>query len=244
MTNHLPTIVLVPGYWLGGWAWDDVAARLRADGYYVVAVTLPGVGGDEAARAAVTFDDQVAAVLETQPTDGSGVLVAHSGGGAVATGVLDRSPDRVRRVIYVDSGPFADGVAPRPDLGPDADAAGLPLPTFPEFEANGASLEGLDDQRRQTFVERAVPQPVLPLREPLRLTNPARDEVPTTIVCSSFSSDQVRSAASSDSGMFAPIAALTDVSYVDLPTGHWPMWSRPDDLARTIEEVLAPGGIS
>jgi hypothetical protein len=38
--------------------------------------------------------------------------------------------------------------------------------------------------------------------------------------------------------MFAPIAALTDVSYVDLPTGHWPTWSRPDDLALAIEEVI------
>jgi pimeloyl-ACP methyl ester carboxylesterase len=212
--------------------------RLRTDGYAVAAVTLPGVGEDQTARAEVTFDDQVTAVLEALPADGSGVLVAHSGGGAVATGVLDRSPDRVRRVIYVESGPFADGVAPRPDLGPDADAAGLPLPAFEEFQANGASLDGLDDRHRQIFVERALPQPVRPLREPLRLTNPARNEIPATIICSSFSSHQVRSAASSGSGMFAPIAALTDVGYVDLPTGHWPMWSRPEDLALAIEEVI------
>ena len=35
-------VVLVPGYWLGAWAWDEIAAALRADGHEVTALTLPG----------------------------------------------------------------------------------------------------------------------------------------------------------------------------------------------------------
>ena len=55
-------IILVPGFWLGAWAWDDVAALLRADGHTVTALTLPGLESPDADRAAVTFADHVDAI--------------------------------------------------------------------------------------------------------------------------------------------------------------------------------------
>ena len=47
-------IILVPGFWLGAWAWDDVAASLRADGHHVTALTLPGLEAADADRSAIT----------------------------------------------------------------------------------------------------------------------------------------------------------------------------------------------
>src|SRR6266566_4681370 len=56
------SIVLVPGFWLGAWAWDEVAAALRADGHDVTAVTLPGLESADADRSAITFADHVDAI--------------------------------------------------------------------------------------------------------------------------------------------------------------------------------------
>ncbi|WP_330932432.1 alpha/beta fold hydrolase [Spiractinospora alimapuensis] len=160
------------------------------------------------------------------------VLVAHSGGGAVATAALDTTPDSVRRVIYVDSGPVSDGHIPRPDL--PADVVEIDLPPLDEMDAMGASLDGLDDNARQRFQDWALPHPAGTLREPIPLRDPRRNDTPATMICCSITSDTVRQLAAAGSDMFAPVAQLNHVTFVDLPTGHWPMWSRPIDLADAI----------
>ncbi|HSL38262.1 MAG TPA: alpha/beta hydrolase [Arthrobacter sp.] len=227
--ENLP-IVLVPGYWLGGWAWDDVVERLRADGCPAVPVTLPGLESPAAPRAGIRLGDHVDAVRAAlDAAHGPVVLVAHSGAGAIASAVLDVAAHQVARVVYVDSGPVADGNVPRPDL--PSEAAELPMPSFPDLEADGGSLEGLDDAVRRQFRERAVAHPAGPLREPIALPHGLGVAVPTTVVCCSFPSQAVRSLVASGEPMFSALADLSDVTYVDLPTGHWPMWSRPDALA-------------
>lgn len=106
--------VLVPGFWLGGWAWREVEPPLQGAGIVTHPVTLPGLDGR--GTEGVTLEDQIDAVSQLLGgLDGEVVLVGHSGGGAVVQGVIDRRPKRVRRVIYVDSGPLRDGVALMPD---------------------------------------------------------------------------------------------------------------------------------
>ncbi len=231
--SNARTIVLVPGYWLGGWAWDAVVERLQERGHPTVAVTLPGLDADATPRAGIHFADHVDAVADAMRAAGEPVvLVAHSGAGAVATGVLDAIPEQVLRVIYVDSGPTASGSVPRPDLA--ADAVDLPLPSFEAFTAQGISLEGIDDAALERFRDRSVPHPAGALREAVELRHPARNAVPATVVCSSYPSDAVRGLVASGNPMFVALTELQDLTYVDLPTGHWPMWSRPDDLAEII----------
>src|SRR5665647_1640777 len=108
-TTHTPAtthVVLVPGFWLGAWAWDDVVPVLRDAGLTPHAVTLPGLESPGEDRSAVTLDDHVAAVRDlVDGLAGDVVLVGHSGGGAVVQMVTDQRPERVRRVVYVDSGP-------------------------------------------------------------------------------------------------------------------------------------------
>src|SRR5665648_793194 len=114
-TTHTPAtthVVLVPGFWLGAWAWDDVVPVLREAGLTPHAVTLPGLESPGDDRSAVTLDDHVTAMRDLiDGLTGDVVLVGHSGGGAVVQMVTDQRPERVRRVVYVDSGPVLDGVA-------------------------------------------------------------------------------------------------------------------------------------
>jgi len=108
---------------------------------------------------------------------------------------------------------------------------------MPARQRGGASLADLTDDMFQRFKQRTIPHHAGPLREPVQLHNPARNVVPSTIVCCSCPSAVTRQMAADGNPMFAPLADLTDVSYVDLPTGHWPMWSKPEALAKVLLEA-------
>ncbi|WP_010595367.1 MULTISPECIES: alpha/beta fold hydrolase [Rhodococcus] len=159
MGTHL---VLVPGFWLGAWAWEAVAEDLRARGHRVDALTLPGLESVRADRSGITLDDHVGAVVKA--VAGGAVVVAHSGAGPVAYAASDRVPADVARLVYVDTGPLPEAAALRPDL--DAAVAEIPLPPWAELEAAGNSLMGLDGAALDRFRERAVPHPAGPARTP------------------------------------------------------------------------------
>jgi pimeloyl-ACP methyl ester carboxylesterase len=224
-------IVLVPGFWLGAWAWDEVAAELRAEGHDVTAVTLPGLEAPDVDRSAITMSDHVDAICDAVTAAGARVVLAlHSGAGASGYGASDRVPEQIAAMVYVDSGP-ATGA-----LDPDFDAVEMPLPTRQELEEN-ESLEGLSEEQLETFRRRAVPEPGAALREAPVFSNDARLDVPSTVVCTSFPSQQIKDAVEQGYAWVAGLAELRDVTYVDLPTSHWPMWSRPRELAGIIGDV-------
>lgn len=234
-----PPILLVPGYWLGGWAWDRVVARLAGLGRHAEAITLPGLDPDSD-RAGVRLADHVACVTDRVRALGDPVvLVAHSGAGAVATAVADQVPDALARIVYVDSGPVASGTVPRPELTPSDTE--LPFPGLDALAAQGASSDGLTDHDREEMAARAVPHPAGACREPVVLHDPRRNAVPVTLVCCSMPAATVRELTAAGHPMFAALADLTDVTTTDLPTGHWPMLSRPEDLADVIAEAQARG---
>ncbi|MEZ5087612.1 MAG: alpha/beta fold hydrolase [Tessaracoccus sp.] len=233
-----PSILLVPGHWLGAWAWDEVREHLAALGRRATALTLPGLDEADPNRASRTLDDQAAAIeqailSEREPV----VIVAHSGANAPVSLVLDRYPELVHRVVWVDSGPAASGMAFAPDFPEGTE--GLPLPPFEALKEQ-ASVEGLSDDVRERFQARAVPEPGPVLRQAVELTNEKRFGVPTTFVCCSMSSAQVKELAKAGHPMFAEVGNFKNVDYIDLPTGHWPMWSRASDLARIIGASAEP----
>ena len=232
-TRTSPAIVLVPGHWLGAWAWDAVAADLRGRGHQVTAVTLPGLDPDDPHRASTTVGQQADALrsaVDAAAADGSSVvLVVHSGAGYPTSVLLDRDPTAVARVVYVDSGPSADGSAVDASVPPETEE--VPLPPFEQLPA---SLDGLRDHDLKRFRERAVPEPGSVIRETVHLNNDSRRDVPSTIIASSYPSEVMMQMAREGHPMMAEVATLRDLELVDLPTGHWPMWSRPADLASAI----------
>lgn len=242
-SNSSQTIVLIAGHWLGSWAWDEVLEHLAAGPHRPTALTLPGLDPRDPDRATRTLDDQTAAILDHIATLGGSrdnpvTLVGHSGANAPVSMVIDQHPELIRSVIWVDSGPVTPGRVFAPSL-PEG-LTELPLPSF-DLLAKQASLTGLTPEMLDRFRAQAVPQPGPTLHQAVALTNDLRYSIPTTLVCSSISGTQVLELARSGHPMFAEVAKLDHSTVVDLPTGHWPMWSRAGDLADTIESAATRG---
>lgn len=227
-------IVLIPGFWLDRSAWDDVAPALQAAGHIAHPLTLPGLarGADRSEVHLADHVDAVVRAIDGVPGDSPVVLVGHSAGGCLAYAAADARPDRVARVIYVDSGPLAEGDAINAGLDPAA--VDHPLPAWEEFDAE--DLVDLTDELRAQFRERAVPQPAATVREPHRYTGDVarRRAVPATVIACEYPASTLRDLMGQDHPYVRELAQLDDYEIVDLPTGHWPMFTRPAELARTI----------
>jgi pimeloyl-ACP methyl ester carboxylesterase len=229
------SIILVPGFWLGAWAWDALLEPLRQAGLDPLPLTLPGLEPDHPDRSAVTRTDHVDAVRRAvESAWGDVVLIGHSGGATIVGEVVDAVPDRVRRAIYVDGGPLTDGAVLAPDLPPDLTE--IPMPSWEELEADGTSAAGMDDAVRAAVRARAVPQPAKVATTPVRVRDPRRFDVPVTVICTSLPSQVLRTM----TGQLHTELDRMDVTYVDLPTGHWPMFSRPRELAEVISTQAVP----
>ncbi len=155
-----PTIILIAGHWLGAWAWDEVLEHLKTDQPRAIAMTLPGLDPQDPERATKTLDAQADAILGVIAEHGNqpAVLVAHSGANAPVSLVMDRHPELVHRVVWVDSGPVATGSVFAPDL--PEEVAELPLPPFEVLAAAG------EPRRPERRGPRAVPGPGRPGARP------------------------------------------------------------------------------
>src|SRR6187401_1010562 len=108
-----PPIVLVPGFWLGAWAWDEVADALRADGHDVTAITLPGLESADADRSSVTLSDHIDAICAAVEAAATPVVLAvHSASGFPGYAASDRIPERIAAMVYVDSAPGKGALDP------------------------------------------------------------------------------------------------------------------------------------
>ncbi len=250
----MTTYVLVAGAWLGGWAWRPVTRRLREQGHEVHPVTLTGLGDrSHVARPEVdlaTYLADVVNLLEFEDLHDV-VLVGHSYAGLVITAVADRISDRISLLAYLDSGPVPDGTAYL-DLQPPSarqlierlvQEAGqgwqIPMPSWEELESvMGASLEGLGPDERRHMRGRAAAQPLGTWTQPLSLKNPAREELPKLLITCSFPLAQVRKMIAEGHPWFAELAS-PQWSFLELPTGHWPMFSVPDRLAGLLHDLPA-----
>ena len=229
-------IILVPGFWLGAWAWDEVAAALRADGHDVTALTLPGLESKDAVRSSITAEDHAQAIVDAiSAKDQPVVLAVHSGAGFPGYAATDRVPDRIAHMVYVDTG------AGRGAMDAEFADAEKPLPSAEDLAAN-ENLDGLSEEQLATFRERAVPQPGNVLRQALELTNDARLDVPSTVICTAFSADEYRDAVKAGYDFVVGLQEVRNISWVELPTSHWPMWSRPTELAEIIGRIATAAG--
>lgn len=230
-------IVLVPGFWLGAWAWDEVVPHLTAAGYAVTALTLPGLGPDED-PVTVTAQDQADAIVAALDRKADArVLVVHSGAAIPGTLVIDQEPGLVDHVVWVDTAPASDGGAMNPDFDGDL----FPLDAAWDDELEQGAMRGLTSEQLKTFRSRALPQPGRLVSEPVHLGDEGRLSVPGTVVATGFPAEQFRAGAEQGVPFLAALTQHTHLDYVDLPTGHWPMWSRPAELAQVIAAVAGAG---
>ncbi len=227
-------IILIPGLWLDGSSWEKVVPVLAQAGHGAHPLTLPGMESPDADRSGITLRDHVDAVIAAidavDPADGKVVLVGHSAGAGIAYAAVDARPDRVARVVYVGGFPTGDGAAIA-DEYPAAHGE-VPLPDWSAFEDE--DLADLDDKARAAFRARAIPSPARVTRDPQRLTDDRRYDVPVTVIATEFTSAMLRDWIAQGARPVREFTKIRDVDYVDLPTGHWPQFTRPEDLGQAI----------
>lgn len=224
-------LVLIPGFWLNGDSWAQVTPALEAAGHTVHPLTLPGMESVDADRSGITLRDHIDAVVAVVDSLPAGVvLVGHSGGGAIAHAVVDARPDAVVRVVYVDSGPLGEGGVINDELPVVGDE--VPLPDWSVFE--DADLTDLTDELREHFRSVAVPEPVRVTSDKQELSNPRRYDVPVTVICCEFPAADMQSWIDGGAPFASELAAIKHYELVDLPTGHWPQFTKPAELAAVI----------
>jgi pimeloyl-ACP methyl ester carboxylesterase len=153
----------------------------------------------------------------------------HSATGFSGYAASDRIPEQIAAMVYVDTAPGKGA------LDPGFEGEELPL-NWESIEEE-ENLDGLSEEQKETFRQRAVPVPGGILRESVELTNEARRDIPSTIICTGFTAEQYKESAKEGYSFLAGLPELRNVTWVDLPTSHWPMWSRPQDIARIIGDV-------
>jgi pimeloyl-ACP methyl ester carboxylesterase len=229
-------IILVPGFWLGAWAWDEVAGLLRKDGHDVTALTLPGQASADEDRSKVTFDDHVKAITDAVEAAGAPVVLAvHSASGFSGYAASDRIPERIAAMVYVDTAPG------KPPLDPDSEGD-KPM-VWDEVSAE-ENFDGVSEEQKATFRERAVPVPGGIVRGQYEFTNDARRDIPSTVIATGYTAEAYQTYAREhpEWSFLAGLPELRNVSWIDLPTSHWPMWSKPAELAKIIGDVATAAG--
>lgn len=227
-------IILIPGLWLDASSWDEVSPHLEEAGHRPRPITLPGMESKDADRSQVTRQDCVDAIVALIDASNAAVaIVGHSMGAGLAHAAVDARPDRVVRAIYV--GGFPDPEGSHSEF-PSRDGE-IPLLDWSEFD--DADLTDLDDAGRARFAARAVPSPARMASDPQRLLDDRRYSVPVTMVCPEFSAEMLKQWVAEGMEPVSELAEIEDVTYVDLPTGHWPQFTKPAELAQVILESVA-----
>lgn len=227
-------ILLIAGLWLDKSAWDDVAPRLETLGHRPVALSLPGQG---APPVSATLDDQRDAVLAAvDAARGPVMVVGHSAAGTLAWMVADARPGKVARVVMIGGFPSTDGETYADYFAP-ADGV-VSFPGWEPFE--GPDSGDLDERQRRDFEARAVTVSGAVTKGVVRLQDERRYEVPVTIVCPEYSPAQAKEWV--DGGDVPELARAQHVDYVDIASGHWPMFTRPAELADLLDHLASSSG--
>lgn len=227
-------ILLIGGLWLDGSAWDEVVPELKALGHRPVPITLPGQGDG---NVGATLDDQKSAVLAAvDAAEGKPLVVGHSAASSLAWLAADARPGKVAEVALIGGFPNVDG-QPYADFFEVTDGA-MPFPGWGPFE--GPDSADIDDETKASMAAAAIPVPEGVSKGVVHLTDERRYDVPVVIVCPEFSPAKAKEWVAG--GEVPELAKAKTVRYVDIDSGHWPMFTRPAVFARLLAEVADGAG--
>ena len=213
------------GLWLQSSIWDDVAAELTRLGHRPRPLDLPGA--DDASTTA-TLDDQLAAAVAAVDGAHRPLVVGHSAASTLAWMVADSRPGSIAGTVMIGGFPTSNGTT-YADFFPTEDGV-MAFPGWKPFE--GPDADDLDDAARRNLELAAVPVPASVSTATVRYHDDRRLGVPVVVVCPEFSPQQAR--VWLDAGDIPELAAATQLEFVDIASGHWPMVTRPVELARIL----------
>lgn len=225
-------IVCITGLWMPVEIWEPTAERLREKGHQVHLVALPGQ--DDGSTTA-TLDDQLEAVLNAvDACERPPLVVGHSAACTLAALAADRRPDTVAGTALIGGVPSEEGeeYAAFFEL---VDGV-MPFPGWEPFE--GPDSADLDEATRADLADRALPVAGGVATGVVHWSDERRHQVPMTLVCPEFTPDEAREWI--DAGDVPELAAHQALEMVDIDSGHWPMVSAPEELARVLDEVAQP----
>jgi pimeloyl-ACP methyl ester carboxylesterase len=218
-------ILLTAGLWLdGSTVWDDVVAHLD---HPAVPIALPGQGDG---NTAATLADQLAAVLSAvDAATEKPVVVGHSAACTLAWLAADARPERIAKVVLIGGFPTTGG-QPYAEVFEIRDGV-MAFPGWDPFD--GPDAVDLDEPTRQRMAAEAIPVPAGVASGIVRYTDERRFDVPVTVICPEFSPTQAQKWI--DAGEIPELAAAKHLELVDIDSGHWPMITRPAELARLLD---------
>lgn len=228
--------VLVPGAWLGGWAWKKVVNVLEENGHKVYTVTLTGMGERvHLASKDVGIETAIQDVLNMIRYNDLHdiVLVGHSFAGKVVAAVADRVPERVRLLLYLDA--FRPGKVRTPQGAFDPSEFGPPPPgssaiPFTEgvLDMIGKDVKGPD---RKWMLSMGTPWPLKLANEPVTLSEKF-DTVKSAYIFCTDSGDPVDEIIAGKWGKL-------EGPYKVIESGHYPMITKPDELVKAMLALTA-----
>lgn len=232
------TYVLVHGGYHGGWCWKDVATRLRALGHTVYTPTLTGLGERSHLMSfkptLETFIEDIAQVIKFEELDDV-ILVGHSFAGSVVSGLVDRMPERLRHLVYLDAQVLESGQAPADGAPPELierykqrameTSNGLSIPP------NGPEYFGITDPQMAAWLQtKLTPHPLQTYFDKLKLENPLGNGVAATYIACS----KPLFAATAKSRELARSAGW---AYLEIPTAHNAMMLMPAELTQMLVAI-------
>jgi pimeloyl-ACP methyl ester carboxylesterase len=237
----MATFVLIPGAWLGGWCWRRLTPKLRTAGHEVYTPTLTGLG-ERAHLTGLeinldTHIQDVVSVLECEELQDV-VLLGHSYAGLVVSGVAERVPERIARIVFLDALVGQDGQSFFDIAGPEfaemvkgqvkaAGGKGWPMAS----ERPGTA--GLTDADERWLQSHASLHPVGTLDKPVRLSSPKAAALPRDYILCTRSYAKGEPVPDMIRGMCAEMGWQLH----EIPTGHWPMVSDPELLADVLNRL-------
>ena len=224
-------IVLIAGMWLDGSAWDAVTPELVRLGHRPAPLTLPGQGDG---NATATYEDQVAAVLAAvDAADDRALVVGHSAASALAWVAADARPEKVARVVLIGGMPTADGDA---YFGVFEPVEGVvPFPGWEPFE--GPDSDDMSPEQKASVAAAAIAVPAAVTQGVVQLEDERRYDVPVTLICPEFTPAEAKEWV--EGGDVPELAKASQLEYVDLDSGHWPMFTQPRELARILADCAS-----
>lgn len=206
--------------------WRDVVPALQALGHNPVTIALPGQGDGDADA---TLGDQMATVLSgVDAAHGKAFVVGHSAAATLAWMAADARPGKVAKVALIGGFPSAHGEA-YADFFESTDGV-MPFPSWAAFE--GPDAADLDEEARNRFAAAAIPVPDGVAKGRVQLSDERRFDVPVLVICPEFTPAEARAWISS--GDVAGLGDVKHLDFVDLDSGHWPMDTKPAELAQLL----------